>query len=109
MRKETNTIGTAIKNARLRKGMTQAELSEALSISLRYLQSIENENKTPSYALLTRILAYLSLSADSILLREESDSPEKDRLLHMVKYQCTDSDIAILIATAEALIQNHPS
>ncbi len=105
MRKETNSIGTAIKNARKKKGMTQAQLSEALDISMRYLQSIENENKTPSYALLTRILGYLSLSADSVLLGEESESPDRERLMHLIKYQCTDADIQVLIATAEALLQ----
>ena len=85
--------------------MTQAQLSEALDISMRYLQSIENENKTPSYALLTRILGYLSLSADSVLLGEESESPDRERLMHLIKYQCTDADIQVLIATAEALLQ----
>ena len=53
MRNPTTKLGTAVKAARKNKNLTQTELSEELGITPRHLQAIENENKTPSYDLLT--------------------------------------------------------
>ena len=57
MRNATSNLGTAIKAARKNKQLTQLELSEELGITPRHLQAIENENKTPSYDLLSRMLS----------------------------------------------------
>ena len=40
-------LGAIIKAARNSKKLTQMELSEELGITPRYLQAIENENRTP--------------------------------------------------------------
>lgn len=61
-------LGAIIKAARNNKKLTQMELSEELGITPRYLQAIENENKTPSYDLLSRILSYLDIPADNIFI-----------------------------------------
>ena len=53
MRDTTSNLGAAIKAARKNKQLTQMELSEELGITPRHLQAIENENKTPSYDLLS--------------------------------------------------------
>ncbi|MCI9139081.1 MAG: helix-turn-helix transcriptional regulator [Lachnospiraceae bacterium] len=49
MRTSTTKLGAAIKSARKSKKLTQMELSEELGITPRYLQGIENENKTPRW------------------------------------------------------------
>lgn len=67
MRDTTSNLGAAIKAARKTKQLTQLELSEELGITPRHLQTIENENKTPSYDLLSRMLSYLNISADGVL------------------------------------------
>ena len=72
MRTSTTKLGAAIKSARKSKKLTQMELSEELGITPRYLQGIENENKTPSYGLLFRILSYLDIPADSALMKASS-------------------------------------
>ena len=48
------------------KQLTQLELSEELGITPRHLQAIENENKTPSYDLLSRMLFYLNIPRFSL-------------------------------------------
>ena len=105
MRNATSNLGTAIKAARKNKQLTQLELSEELGITPRHLQAIENENKTPSYDLLSRMLSYLNIPADNILNSPESElTPEQEQLLYLIRHKCDPRDIAVLLSTAEALV-----
>ena len=106
MRNATSNLGTAIKAARKNKQLTQLELSEELGITPRHLQAIENENKTPSYDLLSRMLSYLNIPADSIINSTESElTLEQEQLLYLIRHKCNQRDIAVLLSTAEALVQ----
>ena len=101
MRNATSNLGTAIKAARKNKQLTQLELG----ITPRHLQAIENENKTPSYDLLSRMLSYLNIPADSIINSTESElTPEQEQLLYLIRHKCNQRDIAVLLSTAEALV-----
>lgn len=105
MRDTTSNLGAAIKAARKNKQLTQMELSEELGITPRHLQAIE-KNKTPSYDLLSRMLSYLNISADNILTSTESElTPEQEQLLYLIRHKCNQRDIAVLLSTAEALVQ----
>lgn len=105
MRDTTSNLGAAIKAARKSKQLTQLELSEELGITPRHLQAIENENKTPSYDLLSRMLNYLNIPADNILNATESElTLEQEQLLYLIRHKCDRRDIAVLLSTAEALV-----
>ena len=105
MRDTTSNLGAAIKAARKNKHLTQLELSEELGITPRHLQAIENENKTPSYDLLSRILFSLNIPADSILNTTENTlSLEQEQLIYLIRHKCNEHDIAVLLSTAEALV-----
>ncbi len=106
MQKTTSKLGIAIKTAHKEKGLTQMELSEELGITPRYLQAIENENRTPSYDLFFRILSYLDIPLDNILHTSESNTtPEQAQLLYLIQYKCTEGDISVLLSTAKALVE----
>lgn len=105
MHNKTTNLGAAIKAARKSKHLTQMELSEELGITPRHLQSLENENKTPSYALLSRILSYLDLPADSLFSTgEKTLSKEKEQLLYLIKNKCDERNIHVLLSTAMTLV-----
>ena len=105
MRNATSNLGVAIKAARKSKQLTQLELSEELGIPPRHLQAIEHENKTPSYDLLSRMLSFLNIPADSIINSTESElTPEQEQLLYLIRHKCNQRDIAVLLSTAEALV-----
>ena len=103
MRDTTSNLGAAIKAARKTKQLTQLELSEELGITPRHLQAIENENKTPSYDLLSRMLSYLNISADGVLNPVENELTQ-EQLLYLIRYKCNPRDISVLLSTAEALV-----
>ncbi len=99
-------LGAIIKAARNSKKLTQMELSEELGITPRYLQAIENENRTPSYNLLSRILSYLDIPADNIFHTSKSKvTPKQAQLLYLIHYKCNERDISVLLSTAKALVE----
>ena len=105
MRDTTSNLGATIKAARKNKHLTQLELSEKLGITPRHLQAIENENKTPSYDLLSRMLFHLNIPADSILNSTENNlSLEQEQLIYLIRHKCNEHDISVLLSTAEALV-----
>jgi len=65
-KQEADSLGGAIKTARKSKGFTQARLADRLGISLRYLKSIENSGRKPSYDLLARTVQELDISTDTV-------------------------------------------
>ena len=107
MRDTTSNLGAAIKAARKNKHLTQLELSEELGITPRHLQAIENENKTPSYDLLSRMLSFLDIPADYAMNAPKGEfSTEAEQLLYLIRFKCDEHDISVLLSTAEALVKN---
>lgn len=105
MHDTTSILGPTIKAARKKKQLTQLELSEELGITPRHLQAIENENQTPSYDLLFRMLSYLNIPADIILNSSKNElTLEQEQLLYLIQHKCNQRDIAILLSTAEVLV-----
>ena len=70
-------MGYILKQARLKMGYTRDQLSERVGISHRYLTAIENEERRPSYEVLSKLLRNLGLSADSIFYPEKESEPEE--------------------------------
>lgn len=57
-------FGTVMKNARMDKKLTQAELAEILDLSLSYLKDLERFKNTPSLEVFAKTIQYFNLSAD---------------------------------------------
>ena len=62
---EKDSIGSAIKNARLKSGITQETLAEKIGLSVTHLQHIESEHRMPSVPLLIKIKTVLGMSVDN--------------------------------------------
>ena len=65
-------IGKRIAKARKVAGLTQAELSEKIGISEKYLSRIECGKQVPSIVIITRICEELCVSADKLLSLNQS-------------------------------------
>ncbi len=61
------SIGKRIANIRKAAGLTQAELSERIGISEKYLSRIECGKQVPSIIVIARICEALCVSADKLL------------------------------------------
>ena len=61
------TLGKRISNARKEKCMTQAELSEKIGLSEKYLSRIEGGKQVPSIIVVAKICEALSVSVDNLI------------------------------------------
>ena len=104
IRNTDGTLGEILKSARLEKGMSREKFSKLVGLSSRYIASIENEGRKPSYDRLFILIRALSIRADDIFYPEcmQEDMPGQ-RLSHMLR-QCNERDIKVVTALIETLL-----
>lgn len=56
-----------VKEARKSKGITQQQLADKVETSREYLSAIENNHKTPSFELLSKIAKELQMSVKDLI------------------------------------------
>lgn len=106
MRNESNILGTVIKAARKKNLLTREQLAEKVKITPRYLMSIENEDKKPSYDVLFRLIRELGISADMVFFPEKSaDDTEKEEIIRLL-YFCKERELKVIRATINALLNS---
>ena len=102
-------LGAIIKNARLKKGMTQERLAETAGIGLRHIMGIENEGSSPSYEVLYKLIRELHIPADLIFYPERlPENLQLDELIRML-YDCDERSIKIIRATVQAALESQPN
>lgn len=101
-----DSLGCILKAARKARELTREQLAEIINITPRYLMSIENENKKPSYDVLFRLVRELGISADTIFYPENQRVDTKVEHLMRLLYLCDDRELKIATATIKALLDN---
>lgn len=71
-----NTLGTNIKEARKKAGLTQMELAKLTNLSRSYIGDIEKDRYNPSLATLKAIANALNQPLDSILTDNDMNNNE---------------------------------
>lgn len=108
MHNQPEMLGSILKAAREKAGITIEALAEGAGITERYLYRIENEGKKPSFDVLYKLIRELSISADSIFYPEKpSKDSEVENLLRMLS-ACDERSLEVVKATVKALIDTIP-
>lgn len=106
-REEYKKIGSRIREIRLQKHMSQANLAEKANISLSHVSDIENGKSALMLPTFIRIVETLQVSAD-VLLR--SDIPEVNKLYQSefaeVLEGCTPSEIDSILKIVKEVKQS---
>ena len=76
MEKQLKEIGERVRKARLAKGMSQAQLAEALNISPPYVSNIETGKHIMKITLLIKLTEALDISNDWLLRNATRESDE---------------------------------
>ena len=97
-------FGTVLKNARMDKKLTQAELAEILDISLSYLKDLERFRNDPSYNVFEKVIRYFNLSADTVIYPDQEHADSTYQKLLRLLTRCDEDQLTVLLATAEALL-----
>jgi transcriptional regulator with XRE-family HTH domain len=99
-------LGSILKSARKDRGLTREQLAEIINITPRYLMSIENESKKPSYDILFKLIRELGITSDNIFYPECQKTNTKIEQLIRLLYLCNERELNIVTATVNALLQN---
>ena len=106
MQQKYDLLGQVIKESRIAAGLTREQLGSKINKSPRYIASIENEHKRPSYKSLCEIIVALNINSNLIfypnLLNKRTS--EKDRVYRMLD-KCNDYEIGIVVSTPEAILK----
>jgi DNA-binding XRE family transcriptional regulator len=100
-----DTFSDVVKAAREKTDITVAALAEKVDRTERYMYRLEDEGKKPSYDVLFALIRELSIPSDLIFWPEkQTENSERDELIRMI-YRCDDRAIAVIKATAKALLE----
>ena len=97
-------FGIVLKNARIDKKLTQAELAEILDISLSYLKDLERFRNDPSYNVFEKVIRYFNLSADTVIYPNQNRTDDTYQKLERLLTQCDEKQLKVILATTEALL-----
>ena len=97
-------FGTVMKNARMDKKLTQAELAEILDLSLSYLKDLERFKNTPSLEVFAKTIQYFNLSADTVIYPDKNLNNSTYQKLQRHLLQCDEKQLKTLLAITEAVL-----
>jgi len=99
-----DALGSVIQTGRAQMGLSREKLAELVDLSLRYIVSIENESKKPSFNALFTLIRILGVDANAIFYPENcaADSPA-ERVLRLLQ-QCDEHEIMAVAAMVETLL-----
>ena len=97
-------IGQKVKQIRLRNGITQEQLAEAVGVGVTHISHLETGSGTVSLKVFLAIVNYMNCSADEILCKEISTArPIVDSWLSELVADCDQTEIKIIADTVMAL------
>lgn len=79
-----NTIGTKIKTLRKNKGLTQAQLAEAFSVTPQSISKWENDQSAPDLSLLPMIARYFGITMDELFGYRLDALTQKERFIRLL-------------------------
>lgn len=97
-------FGIILKNSRMDKKLTQAELAEDLDLSLSYLKDLEGSKNMPSLEVFTRAIQYFNLSADTVIYPKINETDDTYQKILRLLTRCSENQLKVILATAEALV-----
>ena len=102
---DAQVSGAALKKARKKQHLTQAECAGMLEYSLSFQKDLERCRCSPSIENFYHICRTLNISADDCIFSEDSQktSPTYRELLRLIS-QCDESNLKILTATVTAML-----
>ncbi len=101
------SVGTKVRQARLKKGITQEQLAEAVGVGVTHISHLETGAGTISLKVFIAIVNYLECSADELLCKEiNSARPIVNNWLVELVADCTQTEIKIITDTVTALKQS---
>ena len=99
-------FGLAIKQARIKQGLTREQVGAMIEIDPRYLTNIENKGQHPSLQVLYDLVSLLNVSVDEFFLSSDSlVKSSRRRQLESKIDNFTDADLVIMESVANGIVK----
>lgn len=97
-------FGLAIKEARMKRGLTREQVGALIEIDPRYLTNIENKGQHPSIQVLYDLVSLLDVSVDEFFL-PRNDLAKSTRRLQVEKLldSFTDKELSLIEVLANGI------
>lgn len=104
---DARVFGAALKKAREKKHLTQAQCAELLDHSLSFQKDLERCRCSPSIENFYHICRTLDISADDCIFQDDHDRTDSTyhTLLRLLP-SCDEKNLAVLVAVANVLVGN---
>ena len=105
---DARSFGQAIKNARRYRGLTRNTVAEVLSITPRYLMSIENKGQMPSLQVFHDLAVLFDISVDKLFYDDvKAGKSQRRKQLDTLLTQLTEEDLLIVEGTVQGILKTH--
>ena len=99
-----SSIGYKVKQARIKAGITQEQLAEAVGVGVTHISHLETGSGTVSLKVFIAIVNFLNCSADDLLCKEiKTAKPLVDNWLTELIADCDQTEIKIIADTITTL------
>ena len=107
---DARVFSAALKKARKKKHLTQAQCAELLEHSLSFQKDLERCRCSPSIENFYHICRTLDISADDCIFQDSHDRTAStyQALLRLLPL-CDEKALSVLVATASAIAENNAS
>jgi len=103
-KKTKDALGAVIQSGRVGMGLSREKLAESVDLSLRYIVSIENESKKPSFSVLFSLIRTLGVDANAIFYPENRAENTPAQRVSRLLQQCEEHEIMAVTALVEKLL-----
>jgi transcriptional regulator with XRE-family HTH domain len=90
-------VGARIREARGKRGWSQAELASRTKISTSHISDMENGKENFGIEILSRLVETLDVSADWLLCLDASDSLSYNSAVNSLFSDCSPEEVKILM------------
>lgn len=101
-------LGEHIKNARIKKELTQEELAEILEITPTHVKHIESGHRKPSIEILFKTAKILDMSVDNVIFSDNDDRTIKSEIneINNLLTKCEKKELAVVKDVIFSLLRN---
>ena len=104
---DVRAFGHAIKEARMKQGLTREQVGTMIEIDPRYLTNIENKGQHPSLQVFYDLVSLLNISVDEFFLPvSDLDKSTRRRQLEKQLDNLSDKDLVIMESVADGIIKS---
>lgn len=100
----SRSLGKAVKDARMRRGLTQNDVADAIGIDGRTVLNIENLKGNPKMEILYPLIRFLRVDANDVFYGEREAGGPLQTQLQLLISSCSEEEIAALIPVCEAVL-----